>query len=248
MTSASVAGSHGVEAFLLAAQDAGAGLHPLDRALALVRLAGESGGGDAADWPIARRDQVLLMLARRLFGDAMPCLATCPDCGEAQEFDLSANAATEAITAPVEEVLAVGEWQARFAPLTSRDLAAMARLADGAAAVDALVGRAVSIMARDGPTTGLATLDDEARGEILARLETREAAGELLLTLDCPECGHGWSARFDVSGWLWERIEVATRAIIGEVAALARAFGWTESEILALPRRRRLAYLERVAG
>lgn len=247
MTSASVAGPRGVEAFLLAAQDAGAGLHPLDRALALVRLASVSGDGDAADWPIARRDQALLTLARRLFGDAMPCLATCPACGEAQEFDLSANAAAEAIAAPVEEVLAIDGWQATFAPLTSRDLAAMARSADGAA-VDTLADRAVSIVRQDGAMCGLPALDGDARGKILARLESREAAGELLLTLDCPECGHGWAERFDVGGWLWERIETAGRAIIGEVAVLARAFGWTEREILSLPRRRRLAYLERIAG
>ena len=149
--------------------------------------------------------------------------------------------------AKARDILAFGGWRARFTPLTSRDLAAAAGSGDGSA-VDALADRAVSIMARDGATVGLATLDDEARGKILARLETREAAGELLLTLDCPECGHGWAERFDVGGWLWERIEAAGCAIIGEVAVLARAFGWTEREILSLPRRRRLAYLERIAG
>ncbi len=47
----------------------------------------------------------------------------------------------------------------------------------------------------------------------------------------------------DVGALLWERVAQAAPVLLGEVAALARAFGWTEPDVLALGETRRHAYL-----
>jgi hypothetical protein len=84
--------------------------------------------------------------------------------------------------------------------------------------------------------------------ELMAQVETGLAAldpaADISLALACDSCGHGWAADFDIGALLWEEIEARARGLLGEIHGLARAYGWTEPEILALSPERRAAYLE----
>jgi hypothetical protein len=50
-----------------------------------------------------------------------------------------------------------------------------------------------------------------------------------------------------VAAFVWEEIEACAARLLDDVHVLARAYGWSERAILALPEMRRAAYLERVA-
>ncbi|HYE29054.1 MAG TPA: hypothetical protein VEA61_12600 [Allosphingosinicella sp.] len=228
---------------LLEARDAGARLHPLDRALAVLRLAGHDREDDPADWPIALRDRRLIELHRDTFGDALACVADCPRCGERQEFDLSAGAMGAAITDPSPPEALAGEgWEVSLRPLDSRDLAAAARVGEVTRAVETLTARAVAaVVAPDGAR--FADLPDAARAAIVARVEDREAAADLALDLRCPACSHSWTTGFDIAAHLWAEIESQALRLLVEVGALAERFGWSEADILALSPARRRAYL-----
>lgn len=230
---------------LLEARDAGSGLHPLDRALAVLRSAGEGEceGGDPAEWPIALRDRRLVALYRQSFGDTLACLVDCPQCGERQEFDVSAAALREAIADVAPPEMLAGEgWQVSLRPLDSRDLAAAARTGDLDRAVEALAERAVAaVIAPAG--SGPADLPAAARAAVAARVSEREAAADIALNLRCPGCDHGWTTGFDIGGHLWAQIELHATRLLGEVCALAERFGWSEADILALPPVRRRSYL-----
>ena len=56
------------------------------------------------------------------------------------------------------------------------------------------------------------------------------------------------AAQLDAGELLWDEIDARARVLLGEVHLLARAYGWTESEILALGATRRAAYLAMVAA
>jgi hypothetical protein len=229
---------------LLEARDAGSGLHPLDRALAVLRLAGERGTVDPAEWPIAVRDRRLIALHRQAFGDKLACLIDCPDCGERQEFDLSAGALGDSIgDAPEPEALAGEGWQVSLRPLDSRDLAAAARAGDLDSAVEALAERAVAAVVVPSGAAGLADLPIAAREAVVARVGEREAAADLAIELRCPACDHVWTTGLDIGEHLWAQIDQHSARLLGEVAALAERFGWSEAEILALPPSRRRSYL-----
>ena len=63
---------------------------------------------------------------------------------------------------------------------------------------------------------------------------------DIHLALNCPSCEHKWEAPFDIVAFLWREISAAARRLLREVHTLASAYGWTETEILALsPARRR---------
>jgi hypothetical protein len=69
---------------------------------------------------------------------------------------------------------------------------------------------------------------------------------EVLLDLNCPACGHGWQALFDVVAFFWAELAAQAKRLLREVHTLARAYGWREADILGMSARRRQFYLEMV--
>ena len=145
-------GSDVCENWLLDTSTAVSRLHPLDGSIRLLRLAGRDGGdrGEAACWPLAVRDRALLELAREIFGDELDCIATCPGCGEDQEFELSASAIAKDLVPPEAEEVQLGEWDFGLIPLTSRAVADAARAGDLHEAERLLTRAAVARSSRAG--------------------------------------------------------------------------------------------------
>ena len=71
-----------------------------------------------------------------------------------------------------------------------------------------------------------------------------QAATEL--ALDCAACGHQWNEVFDAGHFLLHALDDWAQRLLDQVHVLAKAYGWTEQTVLALPPMRRARYLERV--
>ncbi|WP_299605114.1 hypothetical protein [uncultured Tateyamaria sp.] len=220
---------------ILQAWEAGVGRRPLDRGLALLWAAGVS--GDLAALPLAERDRGLLLLRAATFGRDLEAQAVCPDCGEVLGLALDAEALAGALPEMAEEVVGVGDEEICLRPLTSRDLAAVVTVPD-ADLPDALRARA----------TGGESIPPTLVAEIDARLEAREAEGELTTRLSCTACSAVWTEVLDVVALVWAEVEATALRLFGEVAELAAAFGWAERDILALSAVRRQTYLRIARG
>jgi hypothetical protein len=223
---------------LLEASERGGSLHPIDRALLILGLVVLD---DPSNLPIAERDRRLIELRRVMFGDALTCAAQCPECGEALEFQLTASGLLGGLrTASPPETITVSGWELALRPLDSRDLAAAARAGDREEAAAVLISRAFDVARRpDGA--------GDMPAAVLLKVEeivgAREAAADIALDLSCPACRKAWTEGFDIGAYLWTEIDTAAQHLIGEVAALAQSFGWSEADILALPPSRRRSYL-----
>lgn len=105
--------------------------------------------------------------------------------------------------------------------------------------------------AAPGPSTAdvaaaLASPDPRAALAAFERTGWAHAAlGEVWL--DCPACAHHFLLLLDPGSLLAEELRMKAARLLGEVVALARAFGWREADILALSASRRAAYLAAVA-
>ena len=64
----------------------------------------------------------------------------------------------------------------------------------------------------------------------------------------CPTCGHEAEHEIDLEGLALQRLAARQRALLHEVHTLASRYGWTESEILAVPPARRARYLHLIEG
>ncbi len=194
--------------------------HHTARALRLAEVAGIA---QARDLPLGARDAALLALWGQWFGAQVPCLDTCPDCGQSVEFDL-----------PLEMFRAGPQAEPRegWRVLTTADLME-------AAALPPEQARAALAQAVTGDAK---TAEDTA--EIEDWLDRADPMARLTIHLGCAHCGTEWDSPFDIVRHLWAAFRTAGQRLLHDVHMLARHYHWSEAEILALPANRRRAYLE----
>lgn len=205
-------------------------------ALAWLRAAfPERSASELAALPIGRRDRLLLELRARLFGPALHLRAACPACGEAVEAELDALPAGQE---------PLGEYSVEHAgkPLRFR-LPSAADVAGAAASRDpqrTLLARCMLDAVDD--------VSDELAAAVLTAMAEHDPDADLRLGLDCPACAHAWSAALDVVGFFRAELAAWASRFAAEVDVLARAYAWSEADILALSPARRQLYLDRVTA
>jgi hypothetical protein len=221
----------------------------IERSLVLARAAdvGTASIDELARLPLGRRDARLLALHRALGGGALAATARCPDCGETADFEVDPEglAAWAADAPPPAEVEAAGfvvEWRSP----DSRDAAAAAAAADAAAAERVLLGRCVTAARGPDGDVGGAVLPRAAREALARAMADADPLAEVLVDVSCPGCGVVFVADLDVAAFVWAELRADAQRILRDVDALARTYGWTEPEVLALDDGRRAAYLELV--
>ncbi|GLK46515.1 MULTISPECIES: hypothetical protein [Novosphingobium] len=221
-----------------------AGTNPL----ALLRAAEPGAGDDAlARLPIGARDGKLIAHQRRLFGPAIEATVPCHACGETAEVTLDADsllAMAPQRSAPI--LVTTGAWRIEARPADSRDMAVLAT-EEPEAAERALLARVVTLCTRDGAPADPANLPPEVVAAIEDALEAADPLAAITLLVACPHCGASIPALHDPAHHLARSVAAEARRLLAEVAALARAYGWREADILAMTPQRRAAYLELAA-
>jgi hypothetical protein len=220
---------------LLEAWETGRVQHPLDRALTLLRAFTGIERRRLAEISIGERDELLLSLRRRFFGDQLEAVCRCEHCGEPNEFAIDASALPvrpERDGSPAVSLERDGVTIAVRLP-NSFDVAAVAGL-DEEQALHDLIARC---------TIG----DVVASGDDVEQLDALMREAEPLAALDlgfaCCACARSNAVAFDAAAFLWSDVADASRRLLFDVDALARAYGWSEAEILALSPRRRASYV-----
>jgi hypothetical protein len=222
---------------LLGAWEAAARMPPPARGAALVARAALAPDLDTAlDMPLGRSAALAARAHAEAFGAEVEGVLRCPACGETLEVTLPLDApATES---GGEASTTAGGLAVR-AP-TTRDLLAAAAASDAEAA---LLARCVHDP--DGAPVDPPSLGPSELAEIDAVAERLAGLAGVVVSATCPGCGAEASAPLDVGALLWDRVARAAQALLGDVAELAQAYGWTEADVLALTPLRRRAYLDR---
>ncbi|HEX7362540.1 MAG TPA: hypothetical protein VF283_18765 [Bryobacteraceae bacterium] len=203
-----------------------------------LSFSGRSAGESIADWPLGRRNRALLELHAAWFGSQIEAWAACPQCGEKVEFELNLRDLTPQPEETQQTTAAVGGQTFRLP--TSRDLAQVATASDEREATIQLL----KLCGIGGVEPGAWT--DDIIEKISESLAAADPMAETRVALTCPACDHEWSDSIDVASFIWAELEARARRLLWEVHALASAYGWSESETLALSAARRALYLEMV--
>lgn len=190
-------------------------------------------------WPLGQLDNALVALREAHFGSDWISEPVCTACGAV--FELSFDPAAMGFGIPASwQPGALPTCAAEFAsgpvqlrPLIVHDLIAIERLRgeDDAAAY---LAAAMGVDAADLP----AALEKAAQLDPLANI---------WLATHCPECAGEQALLFDPARFLAEEMARQSDRLLGEVAQIARAYHWSEADILALPTARRRFYLARIA-
>jgi hypothetical protein len=244
-------------ASLLALWEEGRGASPLDRALLLLAASFPTlTAADLAQWPVGVRDGCLLHLRRALFGSHLEGTAACPACGVMLEFALSVDdllpvdwqpPAPHATLDNLARDLLSGGYEVQFRLPTSHDLLAVEALSREDAAT-ALPASCLLSAHKDGQPVTLAELPAAILNEMAAAMANADALAEIELTFTCANCGHRWQAFLDIGAYLWRELDQWVALLLQEIHLLALAYGWNETEILALSPWRRRYYMSLVYG
>lgn len=224
---------------LLHAWEAGQTLSVPERALALLAAADPDTPTLAlARLTIGERDARLIDLREQCFGHNIVAVADCPNCGERSEITFD----TTAVRAPAarsEDAFSIrtDAGDVFFRAVNSLDLIALA---------DDSANDPRRTMAERCTTGAGAPLTNEQVGALATRLREVDSQAEVSVALACPGCGHAWAPLFDIATFLWREIDAWAERTLDDVHALATAYGWRETDILALSAWRRRQYLQRI--
>lgn len=218
---------------LLRAWEQGWDQPPPSRALLLLAASrSEVDAGALLGLTPGECDARLLELREQWFGHRLEALADCPGCGRTVEAEIDLRDLRQDAGRPLGTDLGV-----RLP--TCADLIAVAGAPDLEAGRRQLLERCLD--GDHAPT-------DELAAAASARMAEADPQATLEIELRCPDCGRSWSLPFEIGTILWQEVSAWARGLLQDVHALATAYGWSESDILALSPGRRRLYLELVAG
>ncbi|HSL00275.1 MAG TPA: hypothetical protein VK869_08040 [Rubrobacteraceae bacterium] len=230
--------------------ESGVDQHPVDRALTLLATALPGTDRDRlVGMSVGERDGYLMDVREVNFGPSVAGVAECPRCEELLEWRLDLADIRSFRGAPARDGphrLAVEGYELSYRLPDSADLAEIHPGGGIAGGRSALLRRCVLEARKDGARVEPTSLPEAVILTLAAEMEARDPQAETLLDFECPACELRWQALFDVLAFLWAEIQVRAGRLLSEVHALARAYGWSETDILAMSPTRRRFYLEAV--
>jgi hypothetical protein len=216
---------------------------------------------------VADRQFLLLRIRELTFGDRCTGTLACPWPGCAAKVDIDFSTrdipvrgcATIAASYRVElseEAAVTSEDGAVHRALTFRlptgaDQEAVGPVvaADPARALTLLLERCVlgSDAADCAATELVQRMSPRARRELEAALEAHAPALDLDMALTCPECGRAFTTPLDLTDFFFGELRTSRDLLYRQVHYIAYHYHWSEHEIMALPREKRLAYIDILA-
>jgi hypothetical protein len=200
-----------------------------------------------ASLPLGEVARRLLVLHAQWFGGALVSVCVCPDCGESVEARCDPVALRAAAPEPppvVPLTLDAHGYAVRYRLPAPLDLAYAARAGTAYAARRLLLERCVLEAVHHGVRCAAANLPEQVVAALAAAMEAADPLAEISLEIGCPACGATWTAVLEPERFLLAAVEETARDVLRDVHQLARAYGWSEAESLALSRARRRAYLD----
>ena len=194
---------------------------------------------------IGERDRRLLTLRAATFGPQLASVAGCSQCGEVLEWEIeTVDLLMEKPTESSGDLsIDVDNYNVRFRLPGTLDLASISNCPDASSARQRLLENCISDAKHKGEQLSPRALPVSVTTEIVKRMSEADPQADLEVDLSCPSCGEQWQAQFDIESFFWTELSAWAQRILMEVHRLARAYGWSESDILNLSPWRRQFYL-----
>jgi T4 bacteriophage base plate protein. len=220
----------------------------LDKTLGLLAMACSANDPrDIGHLSIGERDARLLQLREWTFGQRLQNVTTCPQCNESVEWESDLK---DLYLQPILPGLSVKTFVLEKDPFHIRY-----RLPDS---FDVL--KAVSNKEEHKKILANCLLEIHCQDEICTtddlyeeiwvllndRMAQEDPQANIRINLSCPSCSYKWDALFDIVSFFWAEINNWAKRIMQEVCLLARAFGWSEKDILSMGSYRRQLYIQMI--
>jgi hypothetical protein len=200
---------------------------------------------------LGERNARLMELHARLFEREIELLSHCPACGTAVQFSADCGSLAEQMQPRLDESPHRLDVQGHVIEFRLPDRDDIA-IASGEESDDdfaqRLLDRCVLACTHEGEHFGARELPASVLDTLSQHMESLDPGASVSFAIECPQCAARWQAPLDVGDMIWQKVRAAAERVLLEIDALARAYGWTEREVLCLNPLRRAAYLQMVAA
>jgi hypothetical protein len=176
---------------------------------------------------LGMRNQRLLALHRGIGGSPLEAVAPCPHCGAVNEFTLPAH---DLLALPVPD----GRDRVEVAGQTFR----VPRMADLLGGSDLPLAE----LCRD-PAPNQTPITPDVIAQAGALLDALDPVANVVIDLACSGCKALYRASVDIAGFVAAALDRAMARMFRDIDTIARAYGWNEAAIAALPPDRRRRYV-----
>lgn len=221
----------------------------LQKTLNLLNLACPEIDSDTiAKLSIGERDARLLLLRERMFGSRLINVADCPQCSERVEWendieDMRVQSSQQPGLSR-EFTFEADDFSIRFRLPNSIDILAVIADEPGRPYPAKLRARCILLEAHyKDEACSLDSLPDWVLKALDHRMEEEDPQADIQIALCCPYCNHRWEIQFDIVSYFWTEINNWAERMLLAVNKLARAYGWSEHDILNMSPVRRQLYL-----
>lgn len=218
---------------------------PTELALALIGRLVRSSGDSSVEWAgltMTDIEALLLLLRQSVLGDVIRAETRCSgeSCGASVDvsFGISAYLRSHKIRTPgaLEKADSAGWFRLRGQEVQFR-------LPNGGdlAAIEGQPNAEQQVMQR---CLRPADAPERVRHRVERAMEAMAPLLSQMLSGECPECHGNMAIFFDVRSFVLHELRNLAASIYQDVHLLALHYKWPEEQILALPRSRRLRYVE----
>ena len=191
------------------------------------------------------RERLVLAVCARLLGPEADLVVPCPACRDLCEVPVHFADIIALRPSTLDDHCTLeasdGTWTARICPPTGHDLETVST--GGAGAERQLLANCLSELCDPaGQKVARENLPQECEAQLAEALAALDPLAECRIGIDCPHC----AARFDtlLDGFTLLRTAIGdSNSLYGDIYRMARAYHWSEADILALPLRQRRHYL-----
>ena len=200
---------------------------------------------------IGNRDAKLLQLREWMFGNKLKNMIRCPACSEMVEWECSTE---DFHLQPVKQdefvetfSLLQDGFNIHFRLPDSYDVLKFSAEENQLSHINQLLTECIiDITDANNEKYAPDVLPAIAWQTLEESMSKQDPQADINMQIACPHCRHQWNAVFDIMSFLWAEINNWAKHIMQEVALLARAFSWSEKDILAMPSQRRRSYIEMI--
>jgi hypothetical protein len=190
---------------------------------------------------VGDRERLLLALCSRLLGAETDLVVTCPSCESVVEVPVRFRDLVSAQPDSSDRRCVLGTWTAEVTPPTGADLERTLGL-EQKSARRLLEACLTALFDAQGRAVAREDLPEDCEAELAEKLLALDPLAECRIAVQCPHCAQSFETLLDGYALLKGAFGSST-ALYGDVYRMARAYHWSEADILALPLAKRAQYL-----
>jgi hypothetical protein len=203
---------------------------------------------DIAKLSIGKRDAMLFQLRKWMFGTRLVNTAYCPKCNVQIEWETEIGD-LDVLDKTTEQLqdeysVKIENFNIRFRLPNTNDFKYFSGSHTSNFDRKTILSNCIAEVTKDLEDFEISKLPDKVFNALEDYIEQIDSHADIRMVLTCPNCSNRWESSFDIISYLWAEIDSWAKNVLQEVAFLARNFGWSEQQILAMSPKRREMYLE----